>query len=198
MDNEKLLNVQGLQELLNLNSPQAVIQYVKNNLAKINTDGEHAQKLGKQWLFDSVAVERITELRGTGTRLQALAIENERQAELEAQIREQAEQLAKAQRIITEHFVNVASLQNELLAGARQLTEAKTQQAEEKGKADVLQAKLEALQGRIAELEAERHTLQEKIDRLQATVLQQASYIANLQARLEAEQSKGILARLFK
>lgn len=197
MDNEKLLNVQGLQELLNLNSPQAVIQYVKNNLAKINTDGEHAQKLGKQWLFDSVAVERITELRGTGTRLQALAVENEQIAELEAQKQELQGQLAKAQKIITEHFVSVASLQNELLAGAKLLTEAKTQQAEERGKADVLQAKLEALQGRIAELEAERHALQEKLDRLQATVLQQASYIATLQAKLEAEQSKGLFARLF-
>ena len=56
--------INDLQRLCKVNSPQVMLIFVKNHLAEINRDGEHAEKIGKSWLFDEIAVHRIIELRG--------------------------------------------------------------------------------------------------------------------------------------
>ena len=47
--------INDLQRLCKVNTPQVMLLWVKNHLAEINKDGEHAKKEGKSWLFDEIA-----------------------------------------------------------------------------------------------------------------------------------------------
>ena len=42
---------------------QSLNEYVKNHLAELNADGEHAVKIGKAWQFDAEAIRILDKLR---------------------------------------------------------------------------------------------------------------------------------------
>ena len=114
----KKATISDLQRLCKVNSPQVMLIWVKNHLAEINVDGEHATKTGKSWLFDEIAVKRVLELRAQTTYTKA-----------EKETPEQAE-LRQARVIVTKAQQQIIMLQNKTIEDAQhiiKLTEGKAQ-----------------------------------------------------------------------
>lgn len=197
MNENELTDVKGLQDLCGVKSPQAMIQWVKDNLDKINADGIHAEKAGKSWLFDQIAVERILKLRRVGTPVQVVATDNARIRELEADREALRDNLLKAQLLVAQKQEAINKVFSDYLADTKLLAEAK----DDKHLAELALAKAEA---EIKVLEAKREALEAKNTELLATNAELKQALTSLQAQLQAlqnelqqEKGKGLLAKLF-
>ena len=177
--------INDLQRLCKVNSPQVMLIFVKNHLAEINRDGEHAEKIGKSWLFDEIAVKRIMELRAQTTHARA-----------DKETPEQAE-LRQARVIVTKAQQQIIMLQNKTIEDAQhiiQLTEAKAQ-AEAQNK--ILGAKLEGAEAQLATTKAQLDTLLVAHQSAQAQLLALEKAKIELERMLVEEKSKGFFDRLF-
>ena len=101
--------INDLQRLCKVNSPQVMLIFVKNHLAEINRDGEHAEKIGKSWLFDEIAVKRIMELRAQTTHARA-----------DKETPEQAE-IRQARIVVTKAQQQIIMLQNKTIEDAQHI-----------------------------------------------------------------------------
>ena len=186
------ITIQGLMKLCKVNTPQVMLLWVKNHLAEINTDGEHAKKEGKSWLFDEIAVNRIIELRGDAIPARA-----------ERETKEQAE-LKRAQILLTKTQQNVIELQSKVLEDAQHIIKLTEGKAQAEAQTQILEAKLEGTQAQLATATSEKEGLKTELERLQvAHQSAQAQLLAlerakiELEAKLAEEKSKGFFDRLF-
>ena len=186
------ITIQGLMKLCKVNTPQVMLLWVKNHLAEINTDGEHAKKEGKSWLFDEIAVHRIIELRGDAIPARA-----------ERETKEQAE-LKRAQILLTKTQQNVIELQSKVLEDAQHIIKLTEGKAQAEAQTQILELKLEGTEAQLATATSEKERLGAELERLQvAHQSAQAQLLAlekakiELEAKLAEEKSKGFFDRLF-
>ena len=186
------ITIQGLMKLCKVNTPQVMLLWVKNHLAEINTDGEHAKKEGKSWLFDEIAVRRIIELRGDAIPARA-----------ERETKEQAE-LKRAQILLTKTQQNVIELQSKVLEDAQHIIKLTEGKAQAEAQAQILELKLEGTEAQLATATSEKERLGAELERLQvAHQSAQAQLLAlekakiELEAKLAEEKSKSFFDRLF-
>lgn len=186
------ITIQGLMKLCKVNTPQVMLLWVKNHLAEINTDGEHAKKEGKSWLFDEIAVNRIIELRGDAIPARA-----------ERETKEQAE-LKRAQILLTKTQQNVIELQSKVLEDAQHIIKLTEGKAQAEAQTQILELKLEGKEAQLATATSEKERLGAELERLQvAHQSAQAQLLAlekakiELEAKLAEEKSKSFFDRLF-
>lgn len=186
------ITIQGLMKICKVNTPQVMLLWVKNHLAEINTDGEHAKKEGKSWLFDEIAVNRIIELRGDAIPARA-----------ERETKEQAE-LRRAQILLTKTQHSIIELQSKALEDAQHIIKLTEGKAQAEAQAQILEAKLEGTEAQLATATSEKEGLKVELERLQvAHQSAQAQLLALEKAKIELERmlveekSKGFFDRLF-
>lgn len=179
-------------KICKVNTPQVMLLWVKNHLAEINTDGEHAKKEGKSWLFDEIAVNRIIELRGDAIPARA-----------ERETKEQAE-LRRAQILLTKTQHSIIELQSKALEDAQHIIKLTEGKAQAEAQAQILEAKLEGTEAQLATATSEKEGLKVELERLQvAHQSAQAQLLALEKAKIELERmlveekSKGFFDRLF-
>ena len=184
--------INDLQRLCKVNSPQVMLIWVKNHLAEINVDGEHATKTGKSWLFDEIAVKRVLELRAQTTYTKA-----------EKETPEQAE-LRQARIIATRAQQQIIMLQNKTIEDAQHIIKLTEGKAQAEAQAQILEAKLEGTEAQLATATSEKEGLKLELERLQvAHQSAQAQLLALEKAKIELERmlveekSKGFFDRLF-
>ena len=184
--------INDLQRLCKVNSPQVMLIWVKNHLAEINKDGEHATKTGKSWLFDEIAVKRVLELRAQTTYTKA-----------EKETPEQAE-LRQARVIVTKAQQQIIMLQNKTIEDAQHIIKLTEGKAQAEAQTQILESKLEGTQAQLATATSEKEGLKTELERLQAAHQSaQAQLLAlerakiELEAKLAEEKSKGFFDRLF-
>lgn len=184
--------INDLQRLCKVNSPQVMLIFVKNHLAEINRDGEHAEKIGKSWLFDEIAVKRIMELRAQTTHARA-----------DKETPEQAE-LRQARIVVTKAQQQIIMLQNKTIEDAQHIIKLTEGKAQAEAQAQILEAKLEGTQAQLATATSEKEGLKVELERLQvAHQSAQAQLLALEKAKIELERmlveekSKGFFDRLF-
>ena len=184
--------INDLQRLCKVNSPQVMLIWVKNHLAEINKDGEHATKTGKSWLFDEIAVKRVLELRAQTTYTKA-----------EKETPEQAE-LRQARVIVTKAQQQIIMLQNKTIEDAQHIIKLTEGKAQAEAQAQILEAKLEGTEAQLATATSEKEGLKTELERLQvAHQSAQAQLLALEKAKIELERmlaeekSKGFFDRLF-
>ena len=184
--------INDLQRLCKVNSPQVMLIWVKNHLAEINKDGEHATKTGKSWLFDEIAVKRVLELRAQTTYTKA-----------EKETPEQAE-LRQARVIVTKAQQQIIMLQNKTIEDAQHIIKLTEGKAQAEAQAHILEAKLEGTEAQLATATSEKERLGAELERLQvAHQSAQAQLLAlerakiELEAKLAEEKSKSFWDRLF-
>lgn len=188
----KKATISDLQRLCKVNSPQVMLIWVKNHLAEINADGEHATKTGKSWLFDEIAVKRVLELRAQTTYTKA-----------EKETPEQAE-LRQARVIVTKAQQQIIMLQNKTIEDAQHIIKLTEGKAQAEAQAQILEAKLEGTEAQLATATSEKEGLKIELERLQvAHQSAQAQLLALEKAKIELERmlveekSKGFFDRLF-
>lgn len=188
----KNATISDLQRLCKVNSPQVMLIWVKNHLAEINADGEHATKTGKSWLFDEIAVKRVLELRAQTTYTKA-----------EKETPEQAE-LRQARVIVTKAQQQIIMLQNKTIEDAQHIIKLTEGKAQAEAQAQILEAKLEGTEAQLATATSEKEGLKTELERLQvAHQSAQAQLLALEKAKIELERmlveekSKGFFDRLF-
>ena len=188
----KKATISDLQRLCKVNSPQVMLIWVKNHLAEINADGEHATKTGKSWLFDEIAVKRVLELRAQTTYTKA-----------EKETPEQAE-LRQARVIVTKAQQQIIMLQNKTIEDAQHIIKLTEGKAQAEAQAQILEAKLEGTEAQLATATSEKEGLKTELERLQvAHQSAQAQLLALEKAKIELarmlveEKSKGFFDRLF-
>lgn len=186
------ITIQGLMKICKVNTPQVMLLWVKNHLAEINTDGEHAKKEGKSWLFDEIAVNRIIELRGDAIPARA-----------ERETKEQAE-LRRAQILLTKTQHSIIELQSKALEDAQHIIKLTEGKAQAEAQAQILEAKLEGTEAQLATATSEKEGLKLELERLQvAHQSAQAQLLALEKAKIELERmlveekSKGFFDKLF-
>ena len=184
--------INDLQRLCKVNSPQVMLIFVKNHLAEINRDGEHAEKIGKSWLFDEIAVKRIMELRAQTTHARA-----------DKETPEQAE-LRQARIVVTKAQQQIIMLQNKTREDAQHIIKLTEGKAQAEAQAQILEAKLEGTEAQLATATSEKERLGAELERLQvAHQSAQAQLLAlerakiELEAKLAEEKSKSFWDRLF-
>ena len=184
--------INDLQRLCKVNSPQVMLIFVKNHLAEINRDGEHAEKIGKSWLFDEIAVKRIMELRAQTTHARA-----------DKETPEQAE-LRQARIVVTKAQQQIIMLQNKTIEDAQHIIKLTEGKAQAEAQAQILEAKLEGTEAQLATATSEKERLGAELERLQvAHQSAQAQLLAlerakiELEAKLAEEKSKSFWDRLF-
>lgn len=184
--------INDLQRLCKVNSPQVMLIFVKNHLAEINRDGEHAEKIGKSWLFDEIAVKRIMELRAQTTHARA-----------DKETPEQAE-LRQARIVVTKAQQQIIMLQNKTLEDAQHIIELTKAQTQAEAQNKILEAKLEGTQAQLATTTSEKEQLKAQLDTLlvahqsaQAQLLALEKAKIELERMLAEEKSKGFFDRLF-
>ena len=184
--------INDLQRLCKVNSPQVMLIWVKNHLAEINADGEHATKTGKSWLFDEIAVKRVLELRAQTTYTKA-----------EKETPEQAE-LRQARVIVTKAQQQIIMLQNKTIEDAQHIIKLTEGKAQAEAQTQILELKLEGTEAQLATATSEKERLGAELERLQvAHQSAQAQLLAlekakiELEAKLAEEKSKGFFDRLF-
>ena len=188
----KKATISDLQRLCKVNSPQVMLIWVKNHLAEINKDGEHATKTGKSWLFDEIAVKRVLEHRAQTTYTKA-----------EKETPEQAE-LRQARVIVTKAQQQIIMLQNKTIEDAQHIIELTKAQTQAEAQAQILELKLEGTEAQLATATSEKERLGAELERLQvAHQSAQAQLLAlerakiELEAKLAEEKSKSFWDRLF-
>ena len=174
--------INDLQRLCKVNSPQVMLIFVKNHLAEINRDGEHAEKIGKSWLFDEIAVKRIMELRAQTTHARA-----------DKETPEQAE-LRQARIVVTKAQQQIIMLQNKTIEDAQHIIKLTEGKAQAEAQAQILEAKLEGTEAQLATATSEKEGLKLELERLQVA---HQSAQAQLERMLVEEKSKGFFDRLF-
>ena len=179
------ITIQGLMKLCKVNTPQVMLLWVKNHLAEINTDGEHAKKEGKSWLFDEIAVRRIIELRGDAIPARA-----------ERETKEQAE-LKRAQILLTKTQQNVIELQSKVLEDAQHIIKLTEGKAQAEAQTQILELKLEGKEAQLATAKTELERLQVAHQSAQAQLLALEKAKIELEAKLAEEKSKSFWDRLF-
>ena len=186
------ITIQGLMKLCKVNTPQVMLLWVKNHLAEINTDEEHAKKEGKSWLFDEIAVHRIIELRGDAIPARA-----------ERETKEQAE-LKRAQILLTKTQQNVIELQSKVLEDAQHIIKLTEGKAQAEAQTKILELKLEGKEAQLATATSEKERLGAQLDALlvahqsaQAQLLALEKAKIELEAKLAEEKSKSFWDRLF-
>lgn len=186
------ITIQALMKLCKVNTPQVMLIWVKNHLAEINADGEHAKKEGKSWLFDDVAVQRILQIRGETIPARA-----------ERETKEQAE-LRQAQTMLTRAQQNIIELQGKVLEDAQHIIKLTEGKAQAEAQAQILGAKLEGTEAQLATATSEKERLGAELESLRALFQsQQEQQRALERAKLELERmlaeekSKGFFDRLF-
>lgn len=184
--------INDLQRLCKVNSPQVMLIFVKNHLAEINRDGEHAEKIGKSWLFDEIAVKRIMELRAQTTHARA-----------DKETPEQAE-LRQARIVVTKAQQQIIMLQNKTLEDAKHIIELTKAQTQAEAQNKILGAKLEGTEAQLATTTSEKEQLKAQLDTLlvahqsaQAQLLALEKAKIELERMLAEEKSKGFFDRLF-
>ena len=184
--------INDLQRLCKVNSPQVMLIFVKNHLAEINRDGEHAEKIGKSWLFDEIAVKRIMELRAQTTHARA-----------DKETPEQAE-LRQARIVVTKAQQQIIMLQNKTIEDAQHIIELTKAQTQAEAQNKILEAKLEGAEAQLATTTSEKEQLKAQLDTLlvahqsaQAQLLALEKAKIELEAKLAEEKSKGFFDRLF-
>lgn len=184
--------INDLKRLCKVNSPQVMLIFVKNHLAEINRDGEHAEKIGKSWLFDEIAVKRIMELRAQTTHARA-----------DKETPEQAE-LRQARIVVTKAQQQIIMLQNKTIEDAQHIIKLTEGKAQAEAQAQILEAKLEGTEAQLATATSEKEGLKLELERLQvAHQSAQAQLLALEKAKIELERmlveekSKGFFDRLF-
>lgn len=188
----KKATISDLQRLCKVNSPQVMLIWVKNHLAEINADGEHATKTGKSWLFDEIAVKRVLELRAQTTYTKA-----------EKETPEQAE-LRQARVIVTKAQQQIIMLQNKTIEDAQHIIKLTEGKAQAEAQTQILELKLEGKEAQLATATSEKERLGAELERLQvAHQSAQAQLLAlekakiELEAKLAEEKSKSFWDRLF-
>ena len=188
----KKATISDLQRLCKVNSPQVMLIWVKNHLAEINADGEHATKTGKSWLFDEIAVKRVLELRAQTTYTKA-----------EKETPEQAE-LRQARVIVTKAQQQIIMLQNKTIEDAQHIIKLTEGKAQAEAQTQILELKLEGTEAQLATANSEKERLGAELERLQvAHQSAQAQLLAlerakiELEAKLAEEKSKSFWDRLF-
>ena len=188
----KKATISDLQRLCKVNSPQVMLIWVKNHLAEINADGEHATKTGKSWLFDEIAVKRVLELRAQTTYTKA-----------EKETPEQAE-LRQARVIVTKAQQQIIMLQNKTIEDAQHIIELTKAQTQAEAQNKILGAKLEGAEAQLATTTSEKEQLKAQLDTLlvahqsaQAQLLALEKAKIELERMLAEEKSKGFFDRLF-
>ena len=184
--------INDLQRLCKVNSPQVMLIFVKNHLAEINRDGEHAEKIGKSWLFDEIAVKRIMELRAQTTHARA-----------DKETPEQAE-LRQARIVVTKAQQQIIMLQNKTIEDAQHIIELTKAQTQAEAQNKILGAKLEGAEAQLATTTSEKEQLKAQLDTLlvahqsaQAQLLALEKAKIELERMLAEEKSKGFFDRLF-
>ena len=198
--------INDLQRLCKVNSPQVMLTFVKNHLAEINRDGEHAEKIGKSWLFDEIAVKRIMELRAQTTHARA-----------DKETPEQAE-LRQARIVVTKAQQQIIMLQNKTIEDAQHIIELTKAQTQAEAHSKILEERLESTsanlkgtQAQLATATSEKEQLKAELDSLRAlyqSQQEQQRALAQQQQALEREKlelerqlieekSKGFFDRLF-
>lgn len=184
--------INDLQRLCKVNSPQVMLIFVKNHLAEINRDGEHAEKIGKSWLFDEIAVKRIMELRAQTTHARA-----------DKETPEQAE-LRQARIVVTKAQQQIIMLQNKTIEDAQHIIELTKAQTQAEAQNKILGAKLEGTEAQLATTTSEKEQLKAQLDALlvahqsaQAQLLALEKAKIELERMLAEEKSKGFFDRLF-
>ena len=162
---------------------QALNKFVNKNIKKINKDGEHARKVGKEWRFDDVALTVIDYLKDKKKDAGLPAIGNYESPEM-VKIREleaEVERLAKENaEVLTQNNALIITNGNQ----ANMLAKATKQVEELEGKVLQLNAaeadnKLKADQ--IAELQADGERKDQAISNLQAEKEEQKAEIKKLE-----------------
>lgn len=91
---------------------QGTRKFIKSRLTEINSDGEHVRRVGKSWLFDDVAVERLDKMRGYSEPiLEPATVET--QSETLTELLEENRRLMK---LLIASQNEVIRLQNELIS----------------------------------------------------------------------------------
>ncbi|MBR6511730.1 MAG: hypothetical protein IKT51_05740 [Phascolarctobacterium sp.] len=173
---------------------QALNKFVNKNIKKINKDGEHARKVGKEWRFDDVALTVIDYLKDKKKDASLPAIgsyespEAIRIKELEVEVERLAKENAE---VLTQNNALIITNGNQ----ANMLAKATKQVEELEGKVLQLNAaeadnKLKADQ--IAELQAESKQKDERIEALESE--SQANLDRAMQAESREQASKNALA----
>ena len=184
--------INDLQRLCKVNSPQVMLIFVKNHLAEINRDGEHAEKIGKSWLFDEIAVKRIMELRAQTTHARA-----------DKETPEQAE-LRQARIVVTKAQQQIIMLQNKTIEDAQHIIKLTEGKAQAEAQTQILGAKLEGAEAQLATTTSEKEQLKAQLNTLlvahqsaQAQLLALEKAKIELERMLAEEKSKGFFDRLF-
>lgn len=121
-------------------------EYVKNHLNEINVDGEHAAQRAGKWIFDSVAVKRLEELRGFGIAGVLEELESQKIKDRDIMIANLQTALLTAQQDTINALQRVAESESE----RRLLSEASIKEKEELA---ILRERTASQEARLQELE---------------------------------------------
>lgn len=168
---------------------QSLNEYIKNHIDELNQDGIHARKVGKEWRFDGTAIRILDELRAFAG--EAVAIIDYETAET-ARIKELEQELeeAKAEIVRQKEWLDSQALVVKKQLALLEANEIKIKKAEN----DALL--LSAAEADLEKAEAENKQQADQIAELQADGERKDQAISELEAKLNAELSKGFLEKL--
>lgn len=215
----KDITTKDMAALCGINTIQGMIQYAKKYIDRINADGEHFRKVGKEWQYDDVAVERILEIRNKGTITTEMVQESERVREIMEERNKLLEKLNVAQAAILSHKDRIINVQKQFMEQVKQLeqgksiaeaevSQAKVDVAEAKAKQTIAENKLtiveQSYQQKVSSLEELNKSMQATIQELRT----QSEYLSkqltelkaerdNLDSELIKERNKTLFQRLF-
>ena len=152
----KTYKVADLMQRYNIGTPQGIRKFVKSNLDKINSKGEHAKIFRGEWVFDEEAVRIMDELRDTNSitiieenaeQLEELRKQNEQLRNLllatQARLIETQEELIKTQSLLVESQKQLSNSEQKIIANREQLTESKITLKDQKAMIEELKTQLQ-------------------------------------------------------
>lgn len=193
---EKYITIKELQEICNVKTPQVMLQFVKSNLESINKDGIHAEKAGKSWAFDDIAVKRIKELRNI-TAHAAVIMDDGKMQELREENSNLKTQLLLTQNLVTKNQEKIILLQDEIIKGVKLLGTAENNAATASAKSEELNKSLDKATSKIEELTAAKLAAETVLEELMKDLERQKKENARLQQQLQEEKGKGFFDKLL-
>lgn len=164
-------------------SIQTMTEYVKRHLDEINTDGPHAAMHGGKWMFDTVAIERMEELRGWRVSSVMKEVENKKLVQAQAIIQD-------LQNRLTQEALENKAAQEEKAATWQKMADLTASMALDKAELAKLRERTktqeQAIQEKDQELQRRQDTMVSQAKKLQ----EQEMAVALKEKDLESQRQK--------
>ena len=136
-------------------TPQGVRKFIRDKVPLVNHDGEHIQRIGRNWLFDDVAISRLDGFRGVSQPEETVSTPSVL-VERSGGDEKLSEQIARLSELMMIQQVEFNRRQNELEETMRRLMEMERNFLATQQKLLTAQEKLIETQQRLTETERMR------------------------------------------